>query len=759
MQGITLADEDTAHKSFTTVVQRTILLCFIVFFLAEDVVAGLSVAGHLSSPLTWTPIVPLLAAQLFSLVDLSTPRGSIAAVCAGVACTVVGVCLSLMFHTPPSPGEQWWLTPHLYAFALALVSSPLASMAMRVGAPLMFAVAQSALMFSTGPVGLVDWRPAVLATVMFLPAFVGVALVIPVFRRHAVSADAAHASLLTRTRRGVSVKEEESRLVRAGQFIHDEVMTTLRVISMDRDVVSADQARREAATLVANLEPGGSLSTKTRLTTDLRDEVEGWHHLGISVRVSMSSPAMLPFHVAETLSNATSEAIRNAAEHSGAPIVDVEIKTKAGRTTVRISDSGRGFDATTRPHGHYGLDGSIVGPVERIGGTAVVTSEIGVGTTVELSWCTLDQVVKGTTGGWLGSTTSEAKRSLHWYGRAVTFATLVATLLLVTTIAHPLIALAWLAVVAVSFEWGIHHVGKHGLKRSAVFLFAGLSAATGFLAAWTVGGAYTEPTFNTMAGSAGLFALLVATRRRLWPTVVGCCGALIGGGLGIAMSVAALPAGEAAPMTGYLPALISPFFLAVAGRSVWAVVERYGHRVITSQEALVASARRHDTAHSVYGAVLQHLNSVADTVCPFVQAVADGYLDPDEKPVRDRALMLERTLREGHGLSRYPLLAKTLSDYRGKGWHVVSRLGEALPVTLDGPLTRFAELVGSAVGPPPQDAGQTPTVQLVVMPSGPTWRATMHISPLSDEPEFTAHLDGVAYSKTAHGVHLGITVP
>ena len=49
-----------------------------------------------------------------------------------------------------------------------------------------------------------------------------------------------------------------------------------------------------------------------------------------------------------------------------------------------VRDTGVGFDPTAIPPDRHGINDSIVGRVERIGGTATIESNIGVGTEVEI---------------------------------------------------------------------------------------------------------------------------------------------------------------------------------------------------------------------------------------------------------------------------------------------------------------------------------------------------------------------------------------
>jgi signal transduction histidine kinase len=81
---------------------------------------------------------------------------------------------------------------------------------------------------------------------------------------------------------------------------------------------------------------------------------------------------------------AAREAMTNSAKHSGADEVDVYAETTDEYVSVFVRDRGAGFDVSTVPADRRGISDSIVIRMQRIGGTASVTSAPGAGTEVEL---------------------------------------------------------------------------------------------------------------------------------------------------------------------------------------------------------------------------------------------------------------------------------------------------------------------------------------------------------------------------------------
>jgi signal transduction histidine kinase len=81
---------------------------------------------------------------------------------------------------------------------------------------------------------------------------------------------------------------------------------------------------------------------------------------------------------------AASEAMVNAAKHSGADRMSLYMEVGDDRLQVFVTDQGKGFDPGSVPADRRGLTESIRARVERAGGTATVESEPGEGTEVVL---------------------------------------------------------------------------------------------------------------------------------------------------------------------------------------------------------------------------------------------------------------------------------------------------------------------------------------------------------------------------------------
>ncbi|WP_338320505.1 sensor histidine kinase [Streptomyces lonarensis] len=100
----------------------------------------------------------------------------------------------------------------------------------------------------------------------------------------------------------------------------------------------------------------------------------------------------VPAEVAAALRGAMAEALRNTARHAAASSVRVGCEREDGRVVLRVDDDGRGFDPAAVPRHRWGLSGSVVGRMARIGGAAAVSSRPGGPTSVVLTWPAPDPV-------------------------------------------------------------------------------------------------------------------------------------------------------------------------------------------------------------------------------------------------------------------------------------------------------------------------------------------------------------------------------
>lgn len=187
---------------------------------------------------------------------------------------------------------------------------------------------------------------------------------------------------LTAERRA-RVRSDERAEVAA--HLHDSVLQTLLLIQRradDPQVVSmARKQERELRGWLNGRGPSGDpTSFRDTLEADLA-EIEELH--AIPVEVVVVGDCTVDANLVGVLA-AVREAVNNAAVHAGADAVDVFAEVSEQAVDVFVRDTGVGFDPDQVPVDRRGVADSIVGRMERLGGTAVLSTAPGVGTEVEL---------------------------------------------------------------------------------------------------------------------------------------------------------------------------------------------------------------------------------------------------------------------------------------------------------------------------------------------------------------------------------------
>ncbi|GAA0273575.1 hypothetical protein GCM10009527_082470 [Actinomadura nitritigenes] len=227
-----------------------------------------------------------------------------------------------------------------------------------------------------------------------LVGFAGVALR-RLFEEHAAAEDARVVA-----EGAAAAAEERARLARE---MHDSLAKTLRGVALAACALPAwirtapERAEREAARLADAAE---TASREARgLLTDLRDATAAaplpeavraacaaWSaRTGVTVQADVAADARLPQRSRHEVLAILGEALANVERHADAANVTVRLARAAGDVVLTVRDDGRGFrTASPADHarrGRYGLVG-VYERAERAGGTALVRSEPGEGTTL-----------------------------------------------------------------------------------------------------------------------------------------------------------------------------------------------------------------------------------------------------------------------------------------------------------------------------------------------------------------------------------------
>ncbi|MCB1032680.1 MAG: GAF domain-containing sensor histidine kinase [Acidobacteria bacterium] len=222
-------------------------------------------------------------------------------------------------------------------------------------------------------------------------------------RRFATSAALAiDNSTLARQKQALAVAEERLRISRE---MHDGMAQILGYVNNKAQAARAylDRGNLEQAT--AQLEQlvaaGHELSADVRegiaalrteiapdqpLSRSLASYLRVWRDRSdIPVDLQLVNEPSLPADTVVQLLRIVQESLTNVRRHSAARHVTLRIEGGNDRLSIRIVDDGKGFDPSTLPQsGHYGL--AVMNErAQAIGAGLQVQSEVGKGTSVELT--------------------------------------------------------------------------------------------------------------------------------------------------------------------------------------------------------------------------------------------------------------------------------------------------------------------------------------------------------------------------------------
>jgi signal transduction histidine kinase len=169
--------------------------------------------------------------------------------------------------------------------------------------------------------------------------------------------------------------------------LHDTMLSTLTMVAAGAfggpsPTLSAQAARDlDAASGIPAGTPGDPMRP-----TDLCARLEQVT-AAAPLRARLTAAAVsLPRSVTEDIAASVAEALRNVARHAGVDEAVVNVCGGPGWATVEVADRGRGFDPQSVAPAPRGIRESISGRMTAAGGTGVVHSRPGQGTTVLLRW-------------------------------------------------------------------------------------------------------------------------------------------------------------------------------------------------------------------------------------------------------------------------------------------------------------------------------------------------------------------------------------
>ena len=183
--------------------------------------------------------------------------------------------------------------------------------------------------------------------------------------------------------RSARIREQERAEVAA--HVHDSVLHTLTLIQrhVDDPRTVTRLARAQERDLRSWLYRPATApeATVESALVSAAAEVEDAHGVAVEVVVVGDCPVEDRLRA---LLLATREALVNAAKYAGDTPISLYAEVEPGQVTVFVRDRGPGFELAAVPDDRLGLRQSVIGRMERHGGTAAVRSAAGEGTEIQL---------------------------------------------------------------------------------------------------------------------------------------------------------------------------------------------------------------------------------------------------------------------------------------------------------------------------------------------------------------------------------------
>jgi signal transduction histidine kinase len=210
-------------------------------------------------------------------------------------------------------------------------------------------------------------------------------------RNRADWADAAQRAaddLFSRTQREIAVEAER---IRTDALIHDTVLAALLTAASTGAAATQVKAMAAAALeVVSDTAPRlAPTSVDVRFGDALDDEAAqlGALHSAASIDFGPILHVRMPEQAASALIRAAMQAATNSHRHAGeGASCTLVAEPLDGGVRIVVSDDGDGFDMAALPPERLGVRVSILERVQDIGGTALIDSAPGRGTTVTLGW-------------------------------------------------------------------------------------------------------------------------------------------------------------------------------------------------------------------------------------------------------------------------------------------------------------------------------------------------------------------------------------
>ncbi len=218
-----------------------------------------------------------------------------------------------------------------------------------------------------------------------------VAVVALLLRNAATQTDLANSEAIQTRMKQAAVDAAARERQRVDALVHDRVLTALISATNAKDVVQVKAAGDLANSAISKLQelqhqdPSGMVLTK-----DLFDSIVATaKSLDPALVTSITTKGnwLVEQPVASALTEATYQAVQNSMIHAGSKATrELFLKASDREIKIVVRDDGRGFRPNRVSKGRLGIQVSIIGRVESVGGRAHIASKPGDGTTVILEW-------------------------------------------------------------------------------------------------------------------------------------------------------------------------------------------------------------------------------------------------------------------------------------------------------------------------------------------------------------------------------------
>ncbi len=190
-----------------------------------------------------------------------------------------------------------------------------------------------------------------------------------------------------------AAKEREATRADIAAHLHDSVLQTLALIQRSAEAPGevtrlARNQERELRLWLYNDRSAAGTSVADQMR-ELAAEVENSMTMALGGHSAVSIDLVVvgdcaPDANTEALLAATGEALKNAVRH-GLPPVAAYVEVSPGQVEAYVTDRGAGFDVNAIADDRFGVRQSIIGRVERRGGSAKIRQLAAGGTEVALS--------------------------------------------------------------------------------------------------------------------------------------------------------------------------------------------------------------------------------------------------------------------------------------------------------------------------------------------------------------------------------------